>query len=1162
MQQYNLLNMHAIQKLILRYLILIIIVTLNDNFAVAQANIEVFGQNRIQHRKFDWKYYDAKHFKIHHYDRAGRELARYVAEQAEQDIAAVERRLGGLFPDKVNIILYNSYDHYDQSNIGLNTELHLQNQNSAGTLNVVGDKIVIYFTGNHENLKKQLREGMAQVVMERLMFGENFREIIRNIVLLNLPEWVTEGYIDYVVSGWTPIDDNDWKNLVDGNEKQNFEIISQKYPRLAGKAFWKYISTKYGESNVRNLLYLTQLKSSLNTAVKLTIGQNLKTTYDSLIVYYQNRYIAEETLFDKLDTINLLAKIEVPKGDAKITKMLVSPRGSDVAYLKWENGEVHVILEKINMEDGKRKPYSILTRGVKNHNQKEDPNYPLLAWSNTGYKLGIIFQQGANLRMRVYDSRKLKIQDFKIPANRFDRITSFTFMEDDDMIILSAIKNGQSDLYEYRMKRARMTQLTDDAWDDETPVFVSGGTRKGIVFMSNRPAPYIDIAPLPNELPTGPMNAFFYNATIKSYDLLQLTRESKSSVMQVIPYGMDNFAYLSEENGVRNRYVVLFARDKNNRDSAYSIPVTNFGRSILFHQYNPASQKVADVLQTTNTFDIYFRPAELPAPFGNLQQKNLQLVEFIDGVVETENKIYNTLPINLQKNNRKSDKKNNNKQTDTDNPQNKFFESNDQSFQSEFNDDNKNEVVPRKDSDEFSKRLDVKNISENAAFEIAEEETITYKDGKRVLYVDSTFIEMRSIPYFLTFKPDFFSARMDNSILFNKYQSYGTNTGRFDNQPVGAMFVVSMFDKMEDYRFTGGLRIPANFSGNTYYLEFNNYRKRIDWGLTFFRQVIKNNYNFSSGQTLITTPGRSVSNIIQGNANLPLDKVKSVRMHLAIRQDNMILKAAEYYGLALPNVREHWAMSKIEFVNDDTRNPFVNIWNGSRYKIFAEYMYKLHSNNEFYSKNGMQQTKFGGLYNIGFDVRHYMPLYRSTIGAVRLAGAHSGGLHKIMYSMGGVDNALMPKYSSVLQPSSDINYGFQTLANTMRGYKQNARNGNTFIVLNTEIRIPIINTFFNRPVQSPILKHLQLVPFLDVGSSWEGLFPDKVESKRGAIFTWPNYPQDPNITVNVANKYDQGIAMGFGAGLRTMIFGYFIRMDAAMNIRRDFMLHFAIGTDF
>src|SRR5690606_14876495 len=90
---------------------------------VAQTNTEVFGQNRIQYRRFDWKYYDAEHFKIYHYDRGGRELARYVAEQAEQDVVAIERKLGGLFPDRINIILYNSFDEFQQTNLGLNADL-------------------------------------------------------------------------------------------------------------------------------------------------------------------------------------------------------------------------------------------------------------------------------------------------------------------------------------------------------------------------------------------------------------------------------------------------------------------------------------------------------------------------------------------------------------------------------------------------------------------------------------------------------------------------------------------------------------------------------------------------------------------------------------------------------------------------------------------------------------------------------------------------------------------------------------------------------------------------------------------------------------------------------------------------------------------------------
>lgn len=739
----------------------------------AQTNVEIFGQNRVQHRRFDWKFYDAEHFKIYHYDRAGRELARYVAEQAEQDIAAIERRLGGLFPDKLNIMLYNCYDDFQQSNIGLNSELLLQNNNPAGTVNLVGDKLVIYFTGRHSDMKRQLRQGMAQVVMERLMFGENFREMVRNAVLLNLPMWATTGYLDYVVDGWTTEDDNDWKNLTVVPQKVRFDDLAERNPRLAGKAFWKYIAIRYGENNVKNLLYLTQLKSSLNKAMELTINQKLKDTYDSLLTFYRTRYEFEEQIFEPVDTSSVLTAIRVPGDESTIRDIMVSPRGSDVAYVKWRHGEYQVVLEKTKIVKGLREKETtvLLSGGVKNHMEFPDPDYPLLSWNNTGFKLGIIFRNKTRLRIRVYNSVKGKIEDFNVPVNRFDRITGFTFMEDDDMIILSAIRKGQSDLFEYRLKRGRMNQLTDDAWDDLAPTFVSGGSRKGVIFLSNRPQPYLNIKPLPNELPAGAMNAFFYNATTQSYDLLQLTRVNKGTISQPIPYGSDHFAYLWDQNGVRNRYVVLFARDARNYDSAYSVLMTNLSRSLLYHQYNPASAKIADVIQVRDSFKILFHDIELPEPDGTGKARKVMPLAFVDGVVSSKTTGL-ALPVNLLE------------KTDMEKVEEGFRIKSGNNFQSEFARSNRSDdsagVAPGPESDKLADMLtlnrpvdsSVRKSTVQQSAGTAAQPTVDNAsgradglDGKRILYVDSTFIDMRSEPYRLSFNPDFLNIRLDNSVV-------------------------------------------------------------------------------------------------------------------------------------------------------------------------------------------------------------------------------------------------------------------------------------------------------------------------------------------------------------------------------------------------------------
>ncbi len=1138
---------------------------LQEGYSIAQTNVEVFGQNRVQYRRFDWKYYDADHFKIYHYDRSGRELARYVAEQAEQDVTAIERRLGGLFPERLNIILYNSHDDYEQNNIGLNSGLFLQNNNPAGTVNLVGDKLVLYFTGVHADLKRQLRQGMAQVVMERLMFGENFREMVRNAVLLSLPKWVTTGYVDYVVDGWTSNDDNDWKNILTPEGKVHFENIAEYNPRLAGKAFWKYIAVKYGENNVRNLLYLTQLKSSLNKALMLSIEQKLKATCDSAVVFYRNRYEFEDQVFDDFDTTNILTRIPVKDNEERrIRNITVSPRGSDVAYVQWQHGEYQVILEQTQVVDGvlKKERSVILSGGVKNFNEYDDPDYPLLSWNNTGFKLGVIFKNRDKLRIRVFNSVKAKLENFRIPPSRFDRITGFTFMEDDDVLILSAIKRGQSDLFEYRMKGGRVNQLTDDAWDDKNPVFVSGGARKGVIFISNRPLPYLNIKPLPNELPSGGMNAFFYNSTTKSYDLLQLTRAQKGEISEAIPYGSDHFAYLSDQNGIRNRYVVLFARDARNRDSAYSVPVTNFGRGIIYQQYNPASGKVASVIRNGNVYDVLFEAIRIPKPEGSFVPKKLLPITFVDGVGTRKSNLY-APSASAPAEERKEPL-----------PPDPFKVETGETFQSEFvrrrrsKQSDSASVEPDAESNQLADMLTLNRPADTLLNTLVSGTTDTSVretavSGKRILYVDSTYIEMRSQPYRLSFTPDFFSLKIDNSVIFNRYQSYGNSGGRFANPTIGGMLMASLFDKMEDYRFTGGVRLPINFSGLSYFAQFENFRRRVDWGLVFMRQENKFTYDFITPGRILSEPGKSVTSILQANASYPLDKVKSFRLYWGLRQDRMVIKVRDQWGLGLPTTNDYWTMSRMEFVYDDARNPTLNIWNGLRYKLFAEYMYKLHTDNEYYSVGDtFRVTKNGGFYNLGMDLRYYHKIYKNFIAAIRVAGAHSGGTQQIIYFVGGVDNDVNPKFGNALPPSNKNNYAFQALSTNLRGYNQNARNGNTYALVNAELRFPILSTLLKRPIQSAILKHLQVVGFVDVGSAWEGLLPLEQNFQRQYTARWPDNKVPPIVQVYVPNYNDNGIAIGYGTGLRSQIFGYFLRFDAAWNIRKDFCWYISIGTDF
>lgn len=1136
----------------------------------AQISLEQYGHNKIQTKNNTWTYYQYDKLKIYHYNKAGKDLARYIAEQAEKDIKAIENRIGGVFPQNLDIFIYNNYDDFLQSNLGVNSLSPIQNFD-AGKFQLIGNKFKIYFNGDHANLKEQLRNNLAQVVLEHMLEGDSFKDKIRNNTVLQLPNWILKGYLDYVVNGWTTNDENSWKLLVNNPKNKKLEVIADLYPTLSGKAFWKYINNKFTAQNVKNILYFTQVKGNFNEAIFTAINQKTVPTYDSVITYFQNRYASESYQFGSYSTDKPLITIPIPKAPVKISNIMLSPRGNDVAYIRWENGEYKIVLERTRIKDGvpKKETSVLMNGGNLDYTATEDPNYPAIAWSASGYKLGIVYRKYNTLSFKLYDALKGKIQTIAIPPSKFDRILSFGFSQDDDVLVMSAIKNGQSDIFEFRIKRKIITQITDDPWDDLQPSYIFGGSRKGIAFLSNRPEPIINVAPLPNELPNNKLNAYFYNATTKSFNLVPLTKGNLYNIEQLIAYGPDNFAYLTDENGIKNKNVVLFNRDEFNIDTAYSVPVTNYNYNILYQQYIASGSSIAEVIQTDTSYNVFYKPAMLPEPEGELKVVNKPLVLEVDAIksIEDFKKSKNdTLNLEERKSSDFEEFTNNNEQVTFDLKEGNLYQTNYRSRKElALNPSNIDPVLERNintgaDANNFANKLSIGDKSEANFSHIG---NVSSQTGKRIVYVDSTYLKLKNYNYREGFIKSDFSGKLDKSILFNRYQAY---TGQPDNPNLGALIGANLIDKFENYKISGGIRLPFGSSGTAYYVGFENLKRRLDWGVFGFQQRSKSqfyvNYSGPSGGNIVPVTAKNITSIVQGQASYPLSETKRVWANFGLRQDQLVTLASEQYSLNTPTENRYYGFGRLEFVYDNSKNPMPNITIGDKYKLAADYLYKFKDDMVFNNGDVMRPSS-GGFYNFSFDIRHYRPIYRNIIYALRVAGAHSGGGENIIYYLGGVDNSFSPDNANYPQ-ASEQTYAFQTLATNMRGYNQNARNGNTYAVMNAEVRVPIANTLIRKPVQSSLLNSLQLIGFLDIGNAWAGLLPKEDEVNRSKTYISPlSVSNSPgNVIVNIPNSIEKGLAIGYGVGLRALVYGYYLRTDFAMNKSSQFKVHVSLGMDF
>src|SRR6186713_3625867 len=146
----------------------------------AQVNMVEFGKNRVQYQKFNWKFYQTDNFNTY-FSQDGLALGKYVAQIAEQELTSIEEFVEYGLQRRANIVVYNNFDEFRQSNIGLGIDW----QNTGGVTKLVNNKMLVYFDANHANLRRQIRQGIAGVLVQNMLFGDDLGEMAANQTLLD-----------------------------------------------------------------------------------------------------------------------------------------------------------------------------------------------------------------------------------------------------------------------------------------------------------------------------------------------------------------------------------------------------------------------------------------------------------------------------------------------------------------------------------------------------------------------------------------------------------------------------------------------------------------------------------------------------------------------------------------------------------------------------------------------------------------------------------------------------------------------------------------------------------------------------------------------------------------------------------------------------------------
>lgn len=966
----------------------------------------------------------------------------------------------------------------------------------SGETRIVGTKMLVYFDGDHVRLREKIREGIASVYLSSMLFGSNFQEVVQNAVLLDLPSWYKPGFVSYAGNAW---------NLIIEDELRELLLSKPKYYN-----FEKF-AQKYPRIAGHSMWYYLRTNYGRSTVSNLLYLTRITRNFEKSVEFVLNtplRQIYEEWAdYYESRFVQEEGKFDEPAGkeirlankkNQPITHLQPSHDGKWLLYSVNNAGKSCIYIK--NNESGISK--RLFSQHFKNKFQEADTEYPHFCWSDNDKEFYVTTQRRDQIYIRKYNIQDFKYAEQLLP-NEVQRVYSIGYI-DKRYLLLNASVDGFSDLMIYDTKEREVLPLTNDYFDDLNASVINYQGGKAVLFVSNRTVEHILPMKLDTVLPLGTMDVFLY----------PLPAVKDKNDLKSIPRSLERLTQTPEDSEIQpvwignNTFVYksgksgLFNLYAKNISTGLETPLTNLPANLISFGAGEAQEFYLH-LYYDQAHRVYVRKGiEKKVPFEtNLAKSKLKKETTEETVQEI---VYTEIPDHLK-------------------------------FQTVFPD--------------VSTLTIVNPVVNNKAGVHEATDDLNEVNG-RIVPIKNTGITAAG----LKFRIDKLTARMDNEILFEGLELAQGQNKEVNQIPMGFLAKAAFTDIFEDYRLEAGTRISTNLDGAEFFLTYDNNKKLIDkrWAFYLRNQTEKSYVEF-------IPPLKSKKQTLIGMYSLryPLDLHQSFRATASLRMDKQYFKASEISTLSAVPVYEKRLGLRVEYVFDNSFQYALNILHGARMKFYAEAMnqFNFEPGNNFHVDLNQGFTAV-----LGMDARYYQPVLNHSIVAVRLTSATSLGSKPNIYYLGSVNNNLFPSFDNSIPLPQDQDFAFKTNVPHLRGFKSNIRNGSSYALFNSELRVPLFMYLLGKDRGASLIRNFQLIAFFDAGLAWYGAGPYSSKNPLNSV-------QVKDVLVELDIQYFRDpLVMGYGWGARTQLLGYFIRLDIAHGIETKkslpAMYHLGIGLDF
>ncbi|EON76182.1 tolB protein precursor [Lunatimonas lonarensis] len=510
---------------------------------------QYFGRNKPRFKRNEARLLQSPNFNLYHYlenDSTAKRLVKWHEWWYKKHLEVLQDSLRARNP----IIFYNHHADFQQTNT-------ISGQISVGTGGVAESlKNRVIMPYNHT--QAQTGHVVGHEMVHAMQFNMLSSDTLGVAAMRNLPLWLVEGMAEYMSLGREHSHTAMWMRDAIANDR--FPTLRQMtssfefFPYRFGHAFWAYVTGIWGEEIIRPL-FLNSAAFGYERALERVLGmteeQFSKQWADQTRSYY------EPFTQDTTEVTGIRWFHPENTGNINLSPVY-SPDARYMAFIS-EKALFSIDIFLVDVRAGR------IIRKLTSHLESmhvDDFNFieSVGTFSPDSRRFAYtVYSKGRNQLVIVDTRTGNTLEEIAMPG--LEAFNYISWSPNGRYMVMTGLKEGQSDLYLYDFNRKQLSQLTDDHHSDIQATWSPDGN--WIAFVSDR-----NTSTDSNGFSTKGFNICLLDVNSNEINVLDIFPGADNMNPQ---FSMDGnvIYFLSNADGFRDLYEYSIVRDEMYRLTSY-----------------------------------------------------------------------------------------------------------------------------------------------------------------------------------------------------------------------------------------------------------------------------------------------------------------------------------------------------------------------------------------------------------------------------------------------------------------------------------------------------------------------------------------------------------------------------------------------------------------